>query len=74
MKAHLKEGIKKGVRFTIASEEPVVVMPERVYEELMDLVDVMSDRKLWKRVAAAEKRIKSGKFVLWNDLKRKYGL
>ena len=69
-----KEEIKKGTTFTLKTSEPVVVMPENAYEELMDLIEAMSNKKLWRRIASAEKRIKRNEFVRWEDLKRKYGI
>ena len=53
-------------------EKPVVVMMSvDDYEGLMETLDILSDEETVKRIKRAEREIKQGKTISWEELKEK---
>ncbi|MFH1458680.1 MAG: type II toxin-antitoxin system Phd/YefM family antitoxin [Candidatus Omnitrophota bacterium] len=50
-----------------------VILSEEDYENLLETLDILSDRKLVKEIKKAEMELKKGKGIPWEKLKKKLG-
>ncbi len=50
-----------------------VMMSVEDYESLMETLDILADKETMKRIRQAEREIKQGKTISWEDIKKSLG-
>ncbi len=61
-------------KITIESDEPVVVLPLSVYEDILERIEILSIPNLREDIELAEKEFREGKTTSWEDLKKELGI
>ena len=60
--------------FTIRSKEPVIVMPIKEYESIMETIEILKDKQIMKQIKETEsQRKRRGKSVSFEKIKKKAG-
>ena len=60
--------------FTIRSKEPVIVMPIKEYESIMETIEILKDKEIMKQIRESELQRKKGrKSVSFEKIKKKAG-